>query len=169
MERPAYFLDPLFRELSLIIQEENRLRLLKGEIQLDTSEIILLGQMSLLAHQDISSILTLTQTLDLDAKLQMDHFIKQEFKKLLSKAGLIYDEDSHLVWIPPGAEFDELFSYPKLVVKAIDPESALLSKAIKAREKNKILIREAIASGRFPELSERIVECGGDLEYFAHD
>jgi hypothetical protein len=52
------------------------------------------------------------------------------------------------------------------VVESIDVESALVSKAVKAPRKNKQLIREAIASGKFPELVDRILENGGKLENF---
>lgn len=48
-------------------------------------------------------------------------------------------------------------------------ESALVSKAVKAKEKNKVLIIDAIASGEFPNLVERIEANDGDLEYFVGD
>jgi len=53
-----------------------------------------------------------------------------------------------------------------VIVEAIDPESALVSKAVKAPQKNKQLIREAIASEEFPTLVDRILENGGRLENF---
>jgi hypothetical protein len=54
-------------------------------------------------------------------------------------------------------------------VKLIDAESALVSKAIHAPEKNKHLIRQAIASGKFPDLVNRIIENNGQLDYFLED
>ncbi len=51
----------------------------------------------------------------------------------------------------------------------IDAESALLSKAICAPQKNKQLIREAIASGKFPDLVARIIENNGKVDYFLED
>jgi len=77
----------------------------------------------------------------------MDSVVKKELTSILKKYGLIYDGDSKLIWIPPGAKFEILFDLKNVVVKSIDPESALVSKAVKAPEKNKQLIREAIASG----------------------
>ncbi|MCP4623033.1 MAG: hypothetical protein GY850_05825 [bacterium] len=51
----------------------------------------------------------------------------------------------------------------------IDAESALLSKAIHAPQKNKQLIRQAIASGKFPDLVDRIIENNGKLDFFLED
>ena len=96
----------------------------------------------------------------------MEHIIKVELKKILKKQRLLYDEDSYLIWIPPGAFFEELFNLDNLVVKTIDAESTLVCKAIKAPEKNKQLIREAIASGAFLGLVDRILDNGGKIEDF---
>jgi hypothetical protein len=54
-------------------------------------------------------------------------------------------------------------------VKLLDSESALVSKAVKAPEKNKLLIVDAIASEQFPNLLKRIEEHGGNLKYFLED
>ena len=42
----------------------------------------------------------------------------------------------------------------------------LVSKAVKAPEKNRQLLRQAIASGEFPTLVDRILKHGGRLEDF---
>ena len=70
------------------------------------------------------------------------------------------------MWIPNDAIFTEIFDFENVTVMSLDSMSALLSKAIKAPEKNKQLIRQAIASGEFPDLAERIIEYGGSLENF---
>ena len=54
-------------------------------------------------------------------------------------------------------------------VKLIDPESALVSKAVKAPEKNKLLIVDATASEVFPNLVQRIVDNDGNIEFFLKD
>ena len=86
--------------------------------------------------------------------------------ELLDKNGLVYDEDSHLVWIPEDAKAIDLFRLKNIEVKLIDAESALVSKAIHAPQKNKQLIRQAIASGKFPDLIDRIIENNGKLDFF---
>jgi hypothetical protein len=119
-----------------------------------------------MSHEQVSAYLSLVQTNDLDALLKMEYVVKVEFKKLLNEVGLIYDEDSYLIWVPPGARFDPLFDFETVEVHIIDAESALVSKAVKAPEKNKQLIREAIASGQFSSLLDRILASGGNLEDF---
>ncbi len=108
----------------------------------------------------------MAQTADLDALLKMDHAVKEEFKKILRAEGLIYDEDSPLIWIPKDAKIRKVIDVGSITIKAIDAESALVSKAVKAPEKNKQLIREAIASEAFPGLVKRLLKNGGKLEDF---
>jgi len=89
--------------------------------------------------------------------------------ELLKAKGLVYDDDSHLVWMPKDAKTIDLFQFKNIEVKLIDPESALVSKAIHAPAKNKQLIRQAIASGKFPTLVDRIIENNGKLDFFLED
>ncbi len=160
-------LESIFRELNERIDAINKERYEEGGRRISKAEVKLLGQMSLLANEKVSMLLSLAQTADMDALLDMDSLVKKQLTEILSKQGLIYDEDSELVWIPKGAKFEELFDFKNVVVKSIDPESALVSKAVKAPEKNKQLIREAIVSGEFPTLVDRIEKNGGSLEVFA--
>lgn len=160
-------LKEVFDELDVWITEQNNERAQDGLVRLGKCEIKLLGQMSLMAHEKAAAVLRLFQTRDVDARLEkMDHAVKQKLVSLLAARRLVYDEDSHLVWIPQDSKFEILFSCKNFAVTVIDPESALLSKAIKAKEKNKQLIQDAIASDLFPVLMDRIVEHGGDLKYF---
>jgi len=99
----------------------------------------------------------------------MDYFTKNKLLELLDANGLVYDEDSHLVWIPNDAKTIDLYRFQKIDVKMIDAESALVSKAIHAPGKNKQLIRQAIASGKFPTLVDRIIENQGSLDFFVED
>ena len=87
----------------------------------------------------------------------------------LEENGLVYDEDSHLVWIPENAKEIELFNFKNIEAKLIDAESTLVSKAIHAPQKNKQLIRQAIASGKFPDLVDRIIENNGKLDFILED
>lgn len=152
-------LDEKIRVLNLEIRNE-------GLTSYKKVEITLLGQVSLLVNSDVSIALTLTQTADLDALLKAEHKVKVEFKKILEEYGYVYDEDSPYIWIPPQAHFKALFDFKYVLVKVLDAESALVSKAVKAPEKNKILIREALAKDLFPTLADRIISNGGSLENF---
>ena len=156
----------MFEDLNRRVIEINRAREMDGLLKVAKSQVRLLGQMSLMSQKEVSATLSLTQTGAVDALLTMDHLIQKEFKNLLLEHGLVYDEDSYLIWIPPGANFRGLFRFENIEVDVIDPESALVSKAVKAPQKNKQLIREAIASGQFATLVDRILKNGGRIESF---
>lgn len=159
----------IFTALNQAIELENHKRLKAGSMTIPKSEVLILGQMSLMLNESAANNLSLIQTADMDAKLQMDFFTKNKLLKLLESNGLVYDEDSHLVWVPPDAKEVELFKFKNIDVKLVDAESTLLSKAIYAPEKNRPLIRQAIASGKFPNLVDRIIENNGKLEFFLED
>ena len=159
-------LRTVFELLNTRMNEVAIERRTEGLSPLSRAAVTLLGQMSLLAQEEVSAILTLAQTGDMDALLEMDFVVKVELKKILEDQGFLYDEDSPLIWIPPGATFKKLFEFDWVEVRVIDAESALVSKAIKAPNKNKVLIREAIASENFPKLVDRILSGGGLLEDF---
>jgi hypothetical protein len=138
-------------------------------VAIPKSEVLLLGQMSLMLNDSVAKILNLIQTGDMDAKLQMDYFTKNKLLDLLEANGLVYDEDSHLVWIPENAKAIKLFKFKNIEVKLIDAESTLVSKAIHAPQKNRQLIRQAIASGEFPDLADRIIDNNGKLDFILED
>jgi len=169
MEKFKEQIEEIFKQLDKLVEAENLERRENGAPILQNAEVRLLGQASLLVNSRVSAVLSLALTGDLDALLKMESFTKESLKKILHQHGLVYDEDSHLVWIPDGAVFEELLVFENVIVKIIDPESALVSKAVKAPQKNKQLVRQAIASGEFPRLAARIICHGGDLEFFGRD
>ena len=116
-------------------------------------------------------VLTLQRTNDIDAILrENDWNIKRILnREILPKHGLHLDSQSEDIWIPPGAKFEMFHDFRFVRVKLLDAESALVSKEVKAKEKNKVLIIDAIASAEFPTLVERFETNGGDLKYFAGD
>ena len=159
----------IFRDLNQAVEFENLQRLKEGTLTIPKSEVLLLGQMSLMLNESVVKILNLIQTGDMDAKLRMDYFTKNKLLELLEANGLVYDEDSHLIWIPENAKVIELFNFNNIEVKLIDAESTLVSKAIHAPQKNIQLIRQAIASGEFPDLVDRINENNGKLDFILED
>lgn len=156
----------VFKLLDNQIQTENKERITRGSPTISHSRIEILGQTSLLIQPELTYGLSLAQTGDLDALLRADHFVKQKLKKILPVYGFIYDEDSPLIFIPDESQFLPFLNLSMLEIVVIDPESALVSKAVKAPEKNIQLIRQAIASDEFPKLVERIIRAGGNLKNF---
>jgi len=159
----------IFKDLNKAVELENVRRSKDGTLKIPKSEVLLFGQMSLMLNESAATILNLIQTGDMDAKLRMDYFTKNKLLELLEANGLVYDEDSHLIWIPENAKVIELFKFNNIEVNLIDAESTLLSKAIHAPQKNKQLIRQAIASGQFPNLVDRIFENNGKIDLFIED
>ncbi len=134
-------------------------------------DVKILGQFSLLANEFAVRVLTLQRTNDLDAILRANDWnIKRVLnREILAKRGLELDPQSEDIWIPPGAKYELLHDFKNVRISLLDAESALVSKAVKAKEKNKNLIIEAIASEEFPNLIGRIEANGGDLDYFSGD
>jgi hypothetical protein len=156
----------LFQTLDGRIEDINQARRQGGLLALPRAQVRILGQISLLVNERASAVLNLVQTADLDATLSMENAVKEELRSLLRSSGYVYDEDSPLIWIPEDAVFYRFAELNNIVVESIDPESTLVSKAIKAPEKNRQLIRQAIASNEFPTLVDRILKNGGKLEEF---
>ncbi len=159
----------IFTDLNQAVELENLQRLKEGTLTIPKSEVLIFGQMSLMLNESVAAILNLIQTGDMDAKLRMDYFTKNKLLDLLKANGLVYDEDSHLVWGPDDAEEIDLFKFQYIEVKLLDAESTLVSKAIYAPQKNKQLIRQAIEIGKFPTLVDRIIENHGKLDFFLGD
>jgi hypothetical protein len=150
------------------IEQLNKERLNGEGFRLPKAKITLLGQFSLIVNPKISAQLNIPATMDVDAKIEADHTIKKAFIEILKAEGLEYDEDSGLIWIPKGSTFETLHESPHLTIAAITPIYGILSKAIKAKEKNRILVRDAMTI--FGEkLVKLIVQNGGDPEYFLKD
>lgn len=156
----------IFEKLQIAIDVENKERRESGARLIQRSKIEILGQTSLLVQPELTYSLSLAQTGDLYAMMNADDFVKKELKKILPQFGFIYDEDSPLIFIPKKSRFLPFLDLPLLKIVVIDPESALVSKAVKAPRKNIQLIRQAILSGEFPQLVDRILNEGGDLNLF---
>ena len=156
----------VFKKLNDLVISENTLRRNSGAALIAHSRIEILGQTSLLAQPELTFKLSLVQTGDLDALLLADSFVKQQLKKILPEYGFIYDEDSPLIFIPDNSIFLPFLNLTHIEVVTLDPESALVSKAVKAPQKNVQLIRQAIASNDYPNLATRIINSGGDLKKF---
>jgi len=87
-------------------------------------------------------------------------------KDVLPKYHLTLDSDSSQIWIPKDPSYNLFLDLKNVKAEYLDPESILVSKAIKAKGKNKNLVLEALASEKFMSLGDRIIDEGGDLEYF---
>jgi len=134
----------MLRDYEKRIDQINAERQIEGLPFLPALGVRVLGQMSLWLDARASSSLHLVRTNDLDALLEGDWLCKLEFKRILEIHGLVYDELSSEIWIPPGSTFRLFYESHHIKCEYLDPLSTLLSKALKAPDKNSTLIREAL-------------------------
>lgn len=156
----------IFSELDNWIQKENRQRFEQGSPTLDSCDIRILGQTALLEAQ-LDLTLALTQDVDVFANYNSE--IKVQFEVLLKKQGKILDPDSHLIWMPKETQYQKIFSGVAVTGYLAQPEYVLISKGIKAPQKNTNLIVEYLAkkpSKLFFELAQRYKL---DLDQFVED
>jgi hypothetical protein len=83
-------------------------------------------------------------TVDFDEHLIGEPPLEDLFKKVLREHGLSYDEQSRYIWLPKETEYETLYSSEILLVTSPLPIYLIVSKAVKAPEKNKSLVRDAI-------------------------
>jgi hypothetical protein len=143
------------------ISDERRSEDLPG---LKPLEIKVLGQMSLLMDP-VGQSLNPAATRDIDALLMGDLLAINIFRAVIQSHNLVYDELSKDIWLPEAAAFIPYHSSAHLIVSYVDSISALTSKAVKAKEKNRYLIRRGLEVFGKP-LEESIVRYGGDINYF---
>ena len=155
-----------FAAFIVLIDQENDFRRTEGLRPLSPSKIQILGQLSLLMDDKISTSFHLQATSDLDARLELEFSVKKKLQELLQTEGLVYDEDSPLIFLPKGSRELALFDFKNLKVTRIDPESALVSKALKAPQKNRILIIDVAGAEIFPDLIDRMRREGVNLDQF---
>lgn len=159
-----YVFEKLIRELDEWVERANRGALAEGMAPVRPCTIRLLGQMALLEAAALS--LTLVATQDVDVYADFDWAVRKELERMLERDGRVLDPLGHEVWMPEETEYDLVFDGRWVRGFVAQPDFVLLSKALKAPEKNQPLIVELLATGastRFYELAERYEL---DLEQF---
>ena len=155
----------VIEELGKVIESENKIREELGAVPLRPTAIRILGQMSLLLNDDVSSQIRLFATQDVDAHIEGDSFVAESFRRLLGERNLEFDFLSTEIWIPADASYIRIYDSQRLSCEILDPISALVSKAIKAPEKNWNLIQKALEIYG-DELASKIRNHGGDPAIF---
>lgn len=154
----------LITQLDAVLGADTDTRRQEGLPGLYPLEVKVLGQMSLLMDP-IGIKLNPIATRDFDAILRGDWLAIAALRSILSANGLVYDELSEEIWLPKFSTFIPYHRSPHLEVSYLDPLSTLTSKAIKAKEKNRFLIRDALTVLGEP-LEQAIIHCGGDISFF---
>lgn len=154
--------EKLFEQLDAVIAQYEK----DNDLTLQKTHITIMGQLALLLHPEAKlDQLDLAATRDLDAIVKGANQTFLELKKQLEKFHFIYDMDSEKIWLPKNYTTTHFYSSSKLIVNIVDPIFILVSKALKAKEKNKKLIQQALQIfGK--ELKEKLSKEGVDLVYF---
>jgi hypothetical protein len=155
----------ILESLDAALVAESAQREKDGVPGLSRACIQILGQMSLVLNPDVAKRLELFATQDVDAVIRGDWIVTRLFKAALEAQNLQFDFHSTDIWLPPDAKYIPIFSGQMIDCEILDPVSALTSKAIKAPDKNHLLIGEALkVYGE--ELAEKIRTHGGDPARF---
>ena len=110
--------------------------------------------------------LTLTATQDLDAYGDYEWPVQRELERLLAENGKVLDPHGHEVWMPKETRYDPLYEGTFVEALVADADAVLISKALKAAEKNTALITEYLAKGASERFFELARKYRVDLEQF---
>jgi hypothetical protein len=129
-------------------------------------ELKVLGQCSLLADNYVNRMIPLETTTDFDSHVNCSMLLDSVIRKvLLDHFGLELDGLSGEIWIPAESSWDEVFNESGIRILKIKPIYAILCKAIKAKAKNRVLVKEALAIYG-SDLEDLIVKYGGNINDF---
>ncbi len=135
--------------------EENARRRAEGGPSLKRCEIQVFGQAALL---ELRVPLTLAATLDVDVRATYEHPVEVRFRELLAEQGRRLDPVAHEAWMPKETRYDAHFDGALVRLLVAEPEAILVSKALKAPQKNRALLTEYLATGateRFLSLAQK--------------
>lgn len=134
----------VFTELDAWAVKKNIEFIHEGLMPIKPCYIKVLGQEALI---EANIDLNLSATMDVDVYSNYEYSIKAKFEELLNIKGKILDPDGEKIWMPKETEYQEIFKGSVINGYIAKVEYVLISKALKAPEKNKILLIEYLAKG----------------------
>jgi hypothetical protein len=148
-------LRPIAQKLDDWIAARNREARADGTRLIRRCRIRLLGQMALI---EAGMPLTLAATNDVDVYADYEFSVEAEFRRMLKAQGKDLDPLGHEIWMPKETEYSALYSGRFVELFAADGDAILLSKALKAPAKNRLILVEYLARGassRFIKLAKK--------------
>ncbi len=132
----------ILKRLDIEVSKYNQEALIEGFATLKKATVKILGQTALL---EANIDLKLNATNDVDAYIDGVHWIRKKFDELLSYENKHLDPHSNEVWMPKETKYKQIFYGHNVDGFVAEPEYVLLSKALKAFPKNKMLILEYLS------------------------
>ena len=151
------------KRLDAWIAEQNVAAREAGVDSIGRCRIRLLGQMALF-EQRVQ--LHLVATNDVDVYGDYEPVVERELARLLQQAGKQLDPLGQEVWMPKDTRYERLFAGAYVTLDVAEPEAVLVSKGLKALDKNRALITEYLAGGPSPRFMELAARYKLDLEAF---
>ncbi|MBI3018116.1 MAG: hypothetical protein HYY62_09060 [Deltaproteobacteria bacterium] len=137
-------LKEVLKELDVWVRNENKERSSQGTLLLRKTIIRILGQTALL---EAKLQLEMVGTVDVDAYIEGEHVVRKQFDELLQKRKHHLDPDSEKVWMPPETEYQIFYQGECIDGFLAHPDDVLISKALKAPERNRSLLISYLAQG----------------------
>jgi len=137
-------LKKLFKDLDNWIQKTNKELVKEGLPTIKPFYIKVLGQTALIESK---IKLSLFSTMDVDMYSDCNYLVKKELERLLSKHKKFLDGFSNEIWMPKETEYELFYEGKSLKAYLAKAEYVLISKALKAPEKNKNVILEYVSMG----------------------
>jgi len=156
-------LAQIFLALDQWVARENVRARAEGMPAYKSCRVRVLGQWALWAA---GVDLTLTATQDLDAYGDYEWAVQGELERLLAENGKVLDPHGHEVWMPRETRYNPLYQGTFVEALVADADAVLISKALKAAEKNRALITEYLAKGASKRFFELARKYRVDLEQF---
>ena len=156
-------LAEIFLALDQWVARENVRARAQGTPAYRRCSVRVLGQSALWAA---GVDLALTATQDLDAYGDYEWAVQRELERLLAENGKVLDPHGHEVWMPRETRYDPLYQGTFVEALVADADAVLISKALKAAEKNRALVTEYLAKGASDRFFELARKYRVDLEQF---
>ena len=159
-------LKEVFAKLDHEIAAFNRNCRQEGSAEIPHFFIKVLGQTALI---EAKVELTLFATMDVDAYANFQWAAREKFSQVLREYDLVYDGLSQEIWMPKETEYTLVYYSADFDGMVALPEYVLLSKALKAKVKNKNLISEYLGLGASTLFLELCIKYKVDLGYFVDE
>ncbi len=154
----------IFQALDQWVARENIRARAEGARSYPSCTVRVLGQAALWVAQ-LDLALTVTQDLDVYADYEWP--VQQELERLLAENGKVLDPHGREVWMPVETRYEPLYEGRYVEALVADPDAVLISKALKAAQKNDALITEYLAKGASERFFDLARKYRVDLEQFA--